>query len=374
MYRIWKGTNCYEEVHEQKWLLIAAAIIIVAVFSAVSILSGGIPVETAAAEKGEVVRIISESGTVESESSIVITAKTSNEINSIMVSEGDRIKAGDLLVSGGGSSAELDIKSLQSELAGLRTQYNLAKDLADNNKKLYEQGALSFAEYNQSEAAAKQLEAQINSLKYSIDSYEESTGAAGITVPIDGVITGVFIKEGETVVAGSPLFEISNLDDTYVKVNLIAEDADYVRKGDQVMIYNNDAGFSDENCKVRKVHLKAHEVMSELGINQKRVTVEVDFGGEAGLRLGSDVDVEIIVEKKENIIRISNTALFEIDQNDYVFVAEGGKAVLRRVETGVEGEDYTEIVSGLSDGEEVILSPGDDIEDGARIKKEEGKQ
>ena len=358
----------------KKWLLIAAAIIIVAVFSAVSILSGGIPVETAAAEKGEVVRIISESGTVESETSIVITAKTSNEINGIMVSEGDRIKSGDLLMRGGGSSAELDIKSLQSELAGLRTQYNLAKDLADNNKKLYEQGALSFAEYNQSEAAAKQLEAQINSLKYSIDSYEESTGAAGITVPIDGVITGVFIKEGETVVAGSPLFEISNLDDTYVKVNLIAEDADYVRKGDQVMIYNNDAGFSDENCKVRKVHLKAHEVMSELGINQKRVTVEVDFGGEAGLRLGSDVDVEIIVEKKENIIRISNTALFEIDQNDYVFVAEGGKAVLRRVETGVEGEDYTEIVSGLSDGEEVILSPGDDIEDGARIKKEEGKQ
>lgn len=353
---------------KKKWLIIAAAIIVVAAITAISTLAAGIPVDTAVVEKGDVIKLISESGTVESDSSIVVTAKISGEIKGISVSEGDRVKEGDILVSGGGSSAELDIKSLQAELAGLKTQYSLAKDLAYKNKELYEQGALSFTEYNQSMTAVKQIEAQISSLKYSIDSYAESTGAAGIAAPIEGFITGVFVKEGETVAAGSPLFEISDLDDIYVKVNLIAEDADYVEKGDQVRVYNNDLGFSDENCKVRKIHLKAHDVMSELGISQKRVTVEVALGEKAGLRLGSDVDAEIIVEKMQNVIRVSNLALFETDQIDCVFVAEGGKAVLKQVETGIEGEDYTEIISGLSEGEEVILSPGSDIENGVRIK------
>ncbi len=352
----------------KKWIAIGLGGILVVAAAAAMTVNSGVAVETAAAEQGEVTKLLKETGTVESKSSITVTAKNSGEIKGMAVSEGAQVTAGDLLMAGGGSSAALDIKSQKAELSGLQAQYSQARELADKNKALYEQGALSYQEYNAANTAAKQLSAQIAALQYSIESYAESTGAGGVTAPISGVLTGVFVKEGESVAAGAPLFEISNLDDVYVKTDFIAEDADLIREGDPVRIYNEDAGFSDDLGVVKKVFLKAEDKMSDLGVAQKRVTVEISFGTAEKIRLGSNVEVEIAVEKKENVLRIPDLAVFEKDRKDFVYVVQGGKAGLREVKTGLEGEDYTEIVSGLSAGELVILSPGDDISDGIRVK------
>ena len=334
----------------------------------IAAMNSGVAVQAAAVEQGEVAKVLKETGTVESKSAVTITAKTAGEIKGLTVEEGDNVKAGDILMTSGGTSATLDIKSQQAELAGLQAQYSQARDLANKNKALYDQGALSYEDYNASNTAAKQLAAQISSLQYSIQSYADSSGAKGVTAPVDGVLTGVFVKEGETVTPGTSLFEISNLNDVYVKTDFIAEDADLIREGDAVRIYNEDADFSDENGAVRKIYLKAEDKMSELGVNQKRVTVEIAFGSPKTVRLGSDVDVEVTVDKKENVLRVPDLAVFEKDKNDCVYVIEGGKAVLREIKTGLEGEDYTEVVSGLNKGDQVIVSPGDNISDGARVK------
>lgn len=349
------------------WILFGIAVLLVIVAGAAA-LTGGMPVETAMVKKGEVVKLIKESGTVESKSTVVIAAKNSGEVKGLNVTEGDHVKAGDLLMTSDGTSALLDIKSQQAELSGLQAQYGQAKELADKNKTLYEQGALSYEVYQTSNTAAKQLAAQVAALQYAIKSYAESSGAAGIAAPIDGYITEIYVSEGETVSPGTSLLEISNLNDTYVKVELIAEDADLVRNGDPVRIYNEDANFSDDKGSVRKVYLKAQEKMSDLGVNQKRVTIEVAFGGTEVPRLGSNVDVEIAVEKKDGVIRVPDISLFEMDKKDYVYVVSGRKAQLREVKKGLEGEDFIEIRSGLKEGEAVILSPGDDLSDGAKVK------
>ena len=354
----------------KKLIIITMAVFVIAVFTIIGITSGGILVETAIIEKGEVIKLIKESGTVESESAIMITAKNTGEIKGLMVSEGDEVKLGDTLMTSDGTSADLDIKSLQAELSGLEAQYNQARDLANKNKTLYDQGALSYDAYNQANTQAKQLGAQVAALNYSIQSYKESTGASGLTAPIGGIITGVFVKEGETVMPGTTLFEISNLNDILVKIDLIAEDANFVKVGDMVKVYNDDAGFLQDNCTVKKIHLKAQEKMSDLGVNQKRVTVEIALKSTDSIRLGSNVDVEITVEKKDKVLRVSDMSIFKIDKKDYVYVVENGKAVLRLIEIGIEGEDFTEITKGLTEGEEVIISPDDDIQEGSKVKTE----
>jgi HlyD family secretion protein len=360
-----------KKIKGRKWIVIGGAAILVAAAAAVSVMSAGIPVESAAVDRGEVTKLLKESGTVESKSSVTITAKSSGEIKGLMIEEGDRVKAGDILMTSDGTSAALDIKSQQAELSGLQAQYSQARELANKNKALYEQGALSYADYNASNTAAKQLAAQISALQYSIESYAETSGAAGVTAPVDGVLTGVFVKEGESVAPGTPLFEISNLDDVYVKTDIIAEDADLIREGDPVRIYNEDAGFSDESGTVKKIHLKAEDKMSDLGVNQKRVTIEIAFGTKKPVRLGSSLDVEIAVEQKKDVLRVSDLAVFEKEGVNCVYVIEGGKAVFRELETGLEGEDYMEVIAGLSEGDVVILSPNDDISDGVRVKEQE---
>ena len=347
------------------WILLA---VLLAAAAAAAYLNGGIAADTAAADQGEVKKVLKEAGTVESKSAVTVAAKNPGEVQGLMVEEGAAVNEGDTLMVGDGTSATLEIKSQQAELSGLQAQYKQAWETANANKALYEQGALSYDDYNTSNTAAKQLASQIAALKYSIESYAESTGATGVKAPIGGVVTDVYVKEGESVTAGTPLFEISNLNDIYVRADFIAEDADLINIGDQVRIYNEDAGFNDENGSVKKIHLKAEEKLSDLGVNQKRVTVEIAFGNEVQARLGSNMDAEITVEKREKVLRVSELAVFEKSGEDCVYIVEGGKAVLRQIETGLEGEDYYEVLSGLDEGELVILSPGDDISEGVRIK------
>ena len=68
------------------------------------------------------------------------------------------------------------------------------------------------------------------------------------------------------------------------------------------------------------------------------------------------------------MLRVSDLAIFEKENKDCVYVIEDGIAVLREITTDLEGEDYTEVVSGLSEGEVLILSPNDDISDGVKVK------
>ena len=348
--------------------LLLLAVLVLGVASAVAWMNGGIEAETVAVDKGEVTRLLKETGTVESKSTVTITAKNTGEIKGLMVEEGQRVEKGTVLMLSDATSVALDIKSQQAELSGLQAQYSRAKELAAKNRSLFEQGALSYEDYNASNTEAKQLEAQIAALRYSIESYAESSGASGVTAPVDGIITAVYVKEGESVAAGASLFEISNLDDVYVKTDIIAEDADLIQAGDSARIYNEDSGFQDELARVQKVHIKAEDKLSELGVSQKRVTVELTFGTAEHARLGSNMDVEITIDQKQSVLRVPERAVFEKEKENCVFVVENGKAVLKQVKTGLEGDDYFEILSGLTEGELVILSPGDDISEGSRIK------
>jgi len=352
---------------KKKWIAAAALIVILASVYAATTFSGGVKADVITVEKGEVCKLIREVGTVESDNSIIISSAFTGEIKGLVGSTGDLINAGELLLTSDNSVAQLDIKSLRGQLSGLEISYSRAKEIADRNKILFNQGALSREEYDAALASKRELEAQVSSLRYSIESYAKASGISGITSPIKGTITDVFIKEGEYVSVGTPLFEVADLDMLYIRTNLIAEDADVVETGNEVLIYAEKGDLPLTGSSVRRIHFKAKEEVSGLGIIQKRVTVEVEILPDVELRLGSDVDLAIIVAKKKDVLRIPIGSRFQIEGNSYVYVAEGGRARLREIEIGLEGDDYVEIVSGLSDGETVILSPGNDIDDGKKI-------
>jgi HlyD family secretion protein len=353
---------------KNKKLIIGIGIIVILGAIITSYISSGIPVDSAYVSEGTVTKLVSESGTVESRSAVMLTAKQTGEIMGILVEEGDSVKEGDPLVTGDGTSANFDIKSLEAELRGLQAQYSQAADLARKSKILYNQGAISSLEYQETQTMANQLSAQVDALRYSIASYANSSGGAGLVAPIDGIITGIFAKEGESIMMGQPLIEISNLEDIYIAADLIVGDADLVEAGNQVRIFDKDSGIDDNNGKVVKVHLKAQDYLSDLGITQKRVRVEIQLSQEKTPRLGSNVDVEITVDQKMNVLRVPDTSIFEVNGISHVYVIENRKAKLREVSVGLEGEDFVEILTGLELKDEVILSPGNDIENNVRIK------
>lgn len=358
-----------------KWITVILAVLVISGAGALAWMNRSISVETATAESALLGKLVKETGTVMARNTVIVSAKHGGEIQGLTLLPGDAVEAGQVLLLNSQVGAQFDVKSLQSQLSGLQTQYRQAKILSDKNKALYEEGALSYEEYAASLTAAKQLASEISALSFNIKSYQETSGTGEIKSPMTGVVTQVFAENGQIAVPGTPLFEIADLRVLYIEAKLIAEDADLVEKDMLVHVKNDQEELIDDKAIVIRIHPKAISTTSELGVTQKRVPVEIQVNSDKTLRLGSDLTVEIITEEKETAVAIPSQCIFEQDQKDWVFVAEGGKAVLRQVETGLEGEDatgqeLTEILSGLDAGASVILSPDETIQNGILVKVE----
>ncbi len=348
--------------------LIAAVVVLSAAGMYVATQTNAKLVETQMIAKATVQKLIKETGTVESEASGIITAKSVMEIKGLDFKEGDTVNVGQVILKTDVTAAKLTVKSMQSEASGLRIQYNRARDTAAQSKLLVNQGAISQDDYLQVVTARDQLAAQVAAMEYSIASMKKNMDAGGITAPISGTITQVYAKVGETLQSGAQILEISDLSTLFMSVNLIAEDADQIKVGSKVLVYNKNSGYRDEKAFIRKIHLKAFDLVSDLGISQKRVKVEIELSSTANLRLGNNMDVEITVDKRENVLAVSKKAVFELNKKNAVYVVAQGKVVLREVDLGLKGEESWEVLSGLSEGERVIISPDNSISDGMRVK------
>lgn len=345
--------------------LIVVALIGAGVYSAI-----GQKTEVSAApvEYGDIEKLITETGSVEARNSVTLSSKIQGQLLSVNVSEGDRVTEGQRLISYASGSGEADIASLRAQISGLSAQAAQAGDLAEKNRKLYEEGAISLDEYTQADTSAKQIASQIASLNHTIAGLSEAGGAKGVLAPIAGTVTAVMVREGEVVSPGTVMIEISDTSEIFIKVNLVSEDADKIEEGAAVRIFSESESLIDGSAVVSKIFISARDVLSDLGIVQKRVPVEIALSGGKTLRLGSNVNVEIIAEKKDNVLRAPESSIFEINRQYHVFKIEDGKARLQPVQIGLEGEKFTEIKDGLSAGDIVIISPAREIEDGTAVK------
>ena len=182
--------------------------------------------------------------------------------------------------------------------------------------------------------------------------------------PRAGVVTELFVSEGDTAVMGAPLVEISDMSDLYIRVSLLADDAAKVRAGDRVILTDR----PDILCRVEKLSPKVNEEMSELGIVQKRVDAEISADAWDGFILGGDAELEIVIDEGTDVIAVPRKAVFSLNGTDFVYTAREGRAVRRQVEIGRKGKELYEIRANLEEGEIVIVSPDDAIEDGYRVQ------
>jgi len=372
--------------------------------------------------RGEIFEYVEETGTVKSKGERIIYSSAAGEVRNIEVDEGDSVKKEAVLVQMDSDKADLKIKSLEAQIQGLKATYkeaikpvdrqriakaeanvetmkvNLdeAKRDLENSKKLYEDGAIALDNYkaaennlvlqqNELKIAENELallkkgvsgnirnkyEAQIADLVYQKEILERGKDDLIIKAPSDGIITEVFIKEGAYVQPGTDILEIGDISELYVEVDVLASEVGEIKEGGLAIIYSDDLGINELKGKVEKVYPKAFSKVSDLGIEQKRVRIDVSIPQSSNLKIGYDVDAKFLLWSKADTVIVPDNTLFDLKNDKYVFVLEDGKAVLRKVEIGLEGEDFIEIKSGLKEGEKVIVSPDEDIKEGMAVKEE----
>jgi HlyD family secretion protein len=154
-------------------------------------------------------------------------------------------------------------------------------------------------------------------------------------------------------------------------VDLLSTDAVRVQAGQRVLI-EAWGGGAPLNGTVRRVEPFGFTKVSALGIEEQRVNVVIDFTDprERWARLGHGYRVEpkIILASADQVLKVPQAALFREQGEWAVFVDDGGQAVLRKVELGLENGLEAQVTKGLAAGEKVVLQPGGRITEGVALK------
>lgn len=193
-----------------------------------------------------------------------------------------------------------------------------------------------------------------------------------VTADFNGTVTEVNASEGEPDLGsqtGTPAVTVSNLDKLEVAIQLTQTDAPLVEVDQPVTLTSGDQTYAGTVSQVDPV---ATTTQSATGNTQSlNAVISFDETPEE-LIAGFDIDAEITTASAENALTIPIEALlYNSDNEPYVYIVENDTAQFTPVELGIQSTTKVEILSGLSADQLVILSPSEDVRDGAEIAAQE---
>lgn len=289
-------------------------------------------------------------GRVDGDENINLMPKGQGPVTRIYVKAGSVVKKDQVL-------AELYNDVQAAQLASVKPQLNLATEVYNRQKSLWDKGIGSEVQYLQAKAQKEALEKQVATL-------EETVDMTKIKSPISGTIDDVMLKVGQMASPMMPAFRIVNFDKLKVKADIAETYANRIREGNDVLLE-----FPDINKS-----LKAKVTFSGKSINQlnRTFSIEVQLPNDASFIPNMISLVKVIDYSKTNTIVVPVNCIQTIDGKSQVFVAvtEKGKKVahLREVKVGMTYNDSAEILSGLTPGEQLITVGYADLNDGEIIK------
>lgn len=393
-------------------------------------------VTTEKAENRLIIETVIANGKVQPEVQVKISSDVSGEIIELNVKEGDQVKKGDVLakinpdlyisardrLAAALNTAKANVANAKARLAQSKAQFINAEAAFNRNKNLHKQGAISDAEYDtaksQYEVAKADVEAAEQSViaaEYNLKSAEASLKEANdnlqrttIIAPVDGTVSMLNVEKGERVVgttqmAGTELMRIANLTQMEVKVDVNENDIIRIKLGDtadveiDAFLGRKFKGVVREIANSAKVTgLSAEQVTNfEVKVRILRSSYEdlIDKNNPhlSPFRPGMTASVEIKTNFANNALSVPIQAVTTREDTSYakskvvqnaeinrensfecVFVHQEGKAVMKKVKTGIQDSKYIQILSGIEKGEEIITGPytivSKQLNDGDRVR------
>jgi HlyD family secretion protein len=200
-------------------------------------------------------------------------------------------------------------------------------------------------------------------------------GTVDVVAPVDGVVLKRLRESASVVPVGDPLLEIGDPGRLEIVADLLSTDAVRVSPGDHVLI-ERWGGTHPLEGRVRRVEPSGFTKVSALGVVEQRVNIIVDFTDEGeGDRLGDGyrVEVRVVTWHDDSSLKVPIGSLFRRGDEWAAFAVEGGRARLQTVKLGQRNDREGQVLSGLSEGQTVVLHPPDTLTDGARVTVRTGR-
>lgn len=309
---------------------------------------------TAKAEKFD--HFLELQGNVQTKQNVLIYPEMPGTLQRVYVKEGQRVRKGQLL-------ATIDDGGMGSQLAQLKTQAELAKTTFERQKRLWDQKIGSEIQYLQ---AKSQYEATESAVSQAQSQLSKST----IRAPFSGVIDNV-IKDQGTVVApgsGSEVFRIVNLSDMYVEVDVPESYLANIQKGKEAKVFFPVLGDT--------IVSKIRQTGNFINPSNRAFTVEVAVPNKKGnIKPNLTARVSLNDYSSEAAILIPQGIISENAEGDqYVYIAEKfgaeNQASVHRqiIATGKTQGSVVEVLTGISDGDELIKEGARSVKDGQNVQ------
>ena len=370
-----------------------------------------IEVEIISAKMGTITELVTASGEIQPEVEVRVSPEVPGEIIELNIMEGDFVDEGKLLVKirpdnfinalerakANYNQVRANLSSSKSNLSRSEAQYLRAQLEFNRQKSLFEQNVISDSEYEIAETnfkvAKQDLESSgqsvraseyvVKSAKATVDESEENLRKTSIIAPMTGTVSLLSVELGERVVgtsqmAGTELLRIADLSVMEVRVDVNENDIVRVEIGDTTNIDVDAYNTFDKIFKgvVTEIASTANPKPSPDAVTEFKVKIRVinesfrDLVEEEGIKNpfkpGMTASVEIITQEKDNILLVpisSVTTKTEKDSlgnekiNQVLFIQDGDKAKMVKVETGISDFENIEVISGLKENDKVISGP-----------------
>ncbi len=351
---------------------------------------------TSTVDYGPVFTSVPASGIVNPENEVLLLSPSSSLVSSLIQSPGNRVSKGSVILT-------LDPKSLMQEIDNLKSQLGVMENDMQKNRlnsrsirvdldynaevkklkitslktqiqdqeQLLKVGGISPSLHEQTkeelvlaekdlkmtleknsirlkllEADEKGLQLQIDMRNKELELKQDLLQRLTVRAASDGIILGIFTSVGEKVEKDKLLVKMSDLSTFKVKATVDNSYIDNIKIGGEVYAIIDSTSLKGKIGSVTPV------------MKDKKIEFDIFLDHSYSQRLipNMEVDLEIVIQRKDSVLRVKHGPAFNKNKYQDLFVIGTDKAVRETVTTGLIGTEYVEIVAGLAPGDRVIIS------------------
>lgn len=321
---------------------LAMAIVVLAVL-AVWILRSRPAVQTASVARGPAVEAVYATGTVEPVRWAKMGSKITGRISEILAKEGDQVTRGSVL-------ARLDDREARANVKQLAAREEFLRDEEARRKKLFDKQLISRQDY---EKAVSDHEQALETLNAARQVLADLT----LTSPLTGKVLRQDGQVGEIVTSASVLFWVGQSDRLWVVAEVDEEDIPRIRPRQRVLIKAD--AFANEALEgeVTEITPKGDPI-------NKTYRVRVGLPENTPLKIGMTTEVNILVREERDALLVPVSALI----GSHLWIVRDARAWHREVKVGVVGDRMAQVVSGVAEGDTVVLYPPATLKDGQHVR------
>jgi HlyD family secretion protein len=349
----------------------------------------------------DIIVAVEAAGVIEPSRTVEVKSKASGEILTIHGETGDVIEKGTPLVEIDKRTPRNNLNQSRAELEAARARRSIAETQSERSKKLLVSRTINDVDYEQTILEFANAKAEVVRAQVAVENSRIALADADVLAPVTGTIIEKLVEEGQVISSptmdvggGTLLMKMANLSSVQVKTLVDETDIGKITPGQPVLVtvtaYPNQP-FTGQVMKIEPQALAEQTVTT--------FSVLLTLENESGLlRPGMNADVEIRIAERLDVLAVPTIALkvdddipvagplvgltaeqvheqlgeeqpkstaaptdqsegYRFSNQYWVFVDRGGKHVAVRVETGLTDLEYSEVISGLSSGDEVLLLP-----------------